>query len=69
MKPTYIITEGVAGYWYYHISEEHNFMKSLCGKDTMKTSIPLKHWNNIEQEHIPIKFCKECDKIYKGGIG
>jgi hypothetical protein len=64
-KKEYIITEGVAGYWFYHISEKNKFTKSLCGKDTMRTSIPLEQWNIKGDGHIPEKYCKECERIYK----
>lgn len=37
----FMITEGVMGYWHYHISDSDTPSKSLCGKHTMRTSIPL----------------------------
>ena len=65
-KKEYMITEGIHGYWFYHISEKDKFTKSLCGKDTMKTSIPLEQQNKLNGDgHIPVKYCKECDEIYK----
>lgn len=29
------ITEGVAGYWHYHLSEADNFTRGLCGASYM----------------------------------
>lgn len=58
----FMITEGVLGYWHYHISYSDTPSKSLCGKHTMVTSIPLRLWG-IKVDHIPEKFCVECEKL------
>jgi hypothetical protein len=65
IKKEYIVTEGIHGYWFYHISEKDNSIKSLCGKDTMPTSIPLENYGIKGDGHIPEKFCKECEEIYE----
>lgn len=35
------ITEGIAGIWHYHLSLLNHTTRSLCGAQTMRTSIPL----------------------------
>lgn len=59
----YVITEGVESLWNYHISKKDNFVKSLCGKQTMGTSMPLGHWG-FTLEHIPQTYCEKCKEIY-----
>ena len=58
----YIVTEGIESTWYYHISLEDKPIRSLCGKRTMRTSLPVKSWG-IVTEHIGEKYCSECKKL------
>lgn len=59
------VTEGIHGYWFYHLSEPGKHWKSLCGKSTMQTSMPLSHWGVPFGDHFPIKprYCRECEKL------
>jgi len=54
-----IITEGISGVWHYHLSDPLHFTKSLCGKQTMKTSMPLSLWGK-KSPHIPETYCVRC---------
>lgn len=62
------ITEGVAGYWHYHLSEADNFTRGLCGAPTMTTSMKLSHWRKKFGEHFPKRptWCDKCEAIHKG---
>jgi hypothetical protein len=52
------ITEGVEGYFYYHLSLAGNKTKSLCGKTVMNTEIPLTTWGRVG--HLKERYCKDC---------
>ena len=58
----YMVTEGVSGYYYYHISEYLNFTRSLCGKFVMQTQVHLSTWGTTS--HIREKWCSECKTKY-----
>jgi len=62
-----IITEGISGYWHYHISDDATPNVALCGARTMQTNMPLSDWGMPGGEHLPKRytFCKECDKLMK----
>ncbi len=53
-----LITEGVAGYYHYHLSREDSFTKALCGRDVMKTEIPLSSWGVVT--HLNETWCEQC---------
>ena len=55
------ITEGISGYWFYHFSHPETITKSLCGKQTMRTAMPLSSWGAIG--HLRERYCKECEKL------
>lgn len=57
-----VITEGVEGYWHYHLSHKDNTKKSLCDCHTMHTSLPLNSWGTIT--HLHERYCKRCWEIY-----
>ena len=59
----FVITEGVEGYWHYHISHKDKFIKSLCGKDTMMTELTFSSWGFIG--HLKERYCKECYQKYQ----
>jgi hypothetical protein len=61
----FMITEGVHGYFHYHISYVDTFSKSLCGKNetTMWTDIPMDTWGF--RGHLKERYCKECKEIYE----
>lgn len=63
MKQKLIITEGIEGYWNYHLSFSSMFTKSLCGKDVMKTSLKKSQWGT--KTHLNESYCDECVEIIK----
>jgi len=56
-----IITEGVEGFWYYHLSKPETFNRSLCGKRVMITNLPLSSWGTVT--HLNEKYCKDCEQL------
>ena len=59
------IVEGVAGYYFYHLSNNTNH-KSLCGEHTMQTGIPLSFWGKVS--HLNERYCKNCDKMARENV-
>lgn len=59
------VTEGISGYWHYHLSHDNSPTYSLCGARVMPTEMPLDNWKVPFGEHFPKRptFCKECDKL------
>lgn len=55
------VTEGIAGYWSYHLSRQGTNATALCGARTMSTSIPLSGWGHIG--HLNEKWCTECTRL------
>jgi hypothetical protein len=56
-----IVTEGISGMWFYHLSRDNEFTRSLCGVQTMRTSIPLERWGRTPKGyHIHEKWCPRC---------
>jgi hypothetical protein len=61
----YVVTEGVAGYWHYHLSEKvERPIISLCGKPVMLTHLPFSAWGT--KGHLGERWCEECAK--KAGL-
>lgn len=60
-----MVTEGISGYWHYHISYTDSFVRSLCGASTMITSIPLHRWKVPFGEHFPKRptWCSHCEQL------
>jgi len=56
-----IVTEGVMGYWFYHISHKDTFTKALCGVNVMMSSLPLSEWG--ETGHLNERYCQKCEKL------
>ena len=65
-----VISEGVAGYWHYHLSVEGRITRGLCGAETMYTSIPLERWGVKGPSHLPksYTYCKECEKARDSAV-
>lgn len=57
-----IVTEGVAGMWFYHLSKKETPNISLCGKQTMRTDFPIHEFPIKLADHIPHGNCKRCTK-------
>ena len=64
------IVEGIAGVWFYHLSENsENCKPALCGNtQVMRTMIPLDQWGATDG-NVPSKYCSKCDQIYKERVG
>jgi hypothetical protein len=61
-----VITEGIMGYWYYHLSKPENINQSLCGKQVMRTAMSNTDWGiNTELKE---RYCSNCEKFIKGEI-
>lgn len=61
-----VVTEGIVGYWHYHISDaDKRLSRALCGADVMYTSIPLDAWGIPFGEHFPKHptWCEDCAKF------
>ena len=58
------IVEGIAGTWFYHLSETgKNGQPALCGNTrVMTTEAPLSTWGI--KGNVPSKYCKECEEIW-----
>ena len=56
-----VITEGIHGLYHYHLSTHDKCSKSLCGKDTMQTSLSLAAWGY--KGHLKERYCDECIRL------
>ena len=59
----YRVTEGISGYYFYHLSPVEDYTYSLCGKNTMQTHIPLSSWGEKGPSHIRYKWCSMCKEL------
>jgi hypothetical protein len=59
------ISEGISGVYFYHLSTAKHSERSLCGRRTMPTSIPIKAWGHYNG-HLKERYCAECEKL--GGL-
>jgi hypothetical protein len=61
----FMVTEGSMGYYNYHLSLIDKPCRSLCGKNTMRTSIPLSGYESPGGEHLVPRptWCTECKDI------
>ena len=59
------IVEGIAGYFYYHLSESgNNGQPALCGNtEVMCTELSIRTWGM--RTHLKETYCKKCEEIYK----
>ena len=62
-----VVTEGIAGVWFYHLSHWKTYTTSLCGRDTMMSPVNLKNWGK-SGSNTPDKWCKECEKLAGKGF-
>lgn len=63
------VTEGILGYWHYHLSPEESPYVALCGAKVMHTSIDVRSWGVPFGEHFPKRptWCDECEKLARLG--
>jgi len=63
----YQVTEGIHGYYAYHLSHQGQHAKSLCGERTMSTSLPLKMFGvgkpAPEGSGLNGRWCEECKRL------
>jgi hypothetical protein len=59
MRADVVITEGIAGVWFYHLSQRGATTRSLCGAPTMPTMIPLSTWGH--SSHLRERYCRHCE--------
>ncbi len=52
------VTEGIAGTFHYHISNDQVNARGLCGAETMVTAIPLSVWG--VRGHLNEHWCEAC---------
>lgn len=60
IKAPVVVTEGISGTWFYHLSWESDTTKSVCGARTMPTEASLDTWGTTS--HLGERYCKECMK-------
>jgi hypothetical protein len=56
-----IVTEGIAGTWFYHLSEPKRFSRGLCMANTMRTAVPISAWGH--RSHLNERYCKRCEGL------
>jgi len=61
IEDKYQVTEGISGYWHYHLSPKSNLSRVLCGARTMHCYLPFDRWGFVG--HLNEKYCDECLKI------
>ena len=63
----YQVTEGVLGYWVYHLSHAGKHTVSLCGSRTMTTSLPIEKFGvgkaAPDRAGINGRWCEECKRL------
>lgn len=57
----FIITESTFGTWSYHWSMEDYSCRSLCGGQTMITSLSHDAWGY--EGHLKESYCSECERL------
>lgn len=68
-KPTknLVVTEGIAGYWHYHLSSSDETSMALCGSRTMPTKIQLEYFRKIlktkRERRCDGMACKKCTEM------
>lgn len=65
IEPALAITEGVSGYWHYHISHNTRYSRALCSAKTMYTAIPIEQWGIRFGQHLPKRptWCEHCERM------
>ncbi|MBS0304960.1 MAG: hypothetical protein JSR43_06200 [Proteobacteria bacterium] len=60
-----VVTEASDGYWSYHLSRRVSLMRSLCGKATLPTAIPVSAWGSKPEENLPKAptYCQACARL------
>lgn len=65
MRDDLVVTEGISSVWHYHFSIKDNTLVGLCGKKTMRTSIPISAWRTVT--HIGETYCTICEREAQKG--
>lgn len=60
-----VITEGIIGYWHYHLSEPGKTTRGLCGARTMHTAMHRSAWRVPFGQHFPKRptWCEKCESL------
>ena len=59
-----IVTEDFSSVWHYHLSNQENPYRGLCGVWTTRTNIPLDRWGKTPPNyHILESWCKRCQQL------
>ncbi len=53
-----VVTEGIHGTWYYHLSNKASTHKAACGSQTMICSVPIAMWGHVG--HLGERYCSRC---------
>jgi hypothetical protein len=65
-KPELVLRVVEEWYGNYHYHLTYDGKKALCGKtEIMERKIQLSSWG-YKVEHLPMSYCKECERIWKG---
>ena len=66
MADLYEVTEGIESTWHYHLSIRGRHTFALCGRKTMKTSLPLSQFGKgkaaPDGAGINGRWCQECQR-------
>ena len=66
MADLYEVTEGIESTWHYHLSIKGRHTFALCGRKTMKTSLPLAKFGvgkpAPEGSQLFGRWCAECQR-------
>lgn len=60
------VSEGIAGTWFYHLSDGPNKAFSMCGARVMVTNVPLSAWGHVS--HLKERWCKKCERHLPGRV-
>jgi hypothetical protein len=66
MDKLFVITEGIAGVWHYHISKKENPIVALCGAKVMHTYLSFDAWG--VKGHLNEQYCERCMALAKQQI-
>lgn len=55
------MVEGVAGYYFYHVSRAGKESRAACGAQTMPTGVPLATWGL--KDHLNSRYCGHCAEL------
>ena len=67
VRVEYEVTEGIESYWHYHLSVRCAYTRSLCGRRTMQTSLPLSQFGKGKAappiSRLSGHWCEQCQQL------